>query len=90
MQPRETKWALVTGASSELDSAVALQRRLDTRKIEPHILINNAGFGLNSAFIDHDPARLRAMHQLYVITLTETCDRYPDQASHDSLVSCPT
>jgi len=27
---------------------------------------------LNSAFVDHDPVRLRAMLQLDVITLTET------------------
>lgn len=79
--------AIVLG---ELDSAAALERRFDTHKIEPHIVITNAGFGLNSAFDDHDPVRLRAMLQLNVINLTETCDQYPDQASRDSLVSCPT
>lgn len=53
------------------DSAAALQRRLDTRGIEPDILVNNAGFGLNSTFVDHDPERLLAMLQLDVVTLTE-------------------
>ncbi len=48
-----------------------LCRHLDGRGVEPSILINNAGFGLNSAFIDHDPERLRAMLQLNIISLTE-------------------
>lgn len=52
-------------------SADALRQRLDQRRIEPDILINNAGFGLNSAFIDHDPECLRAMLQLNVVSLTE-------------------
>lgn len=52
-------------------SAADLQARLDTRGIVPNILINNAGYGLNGAFIDQDPERLRAMLQLDVVTLTE-------------------
>ena len=52
-------------------SADALRQRLDQRGIEPDILINNAGFGLNSEFVDHDPERLRAMLQLNVVSLTE-------------------
>ena len=56
---------------SQTDSAAALQRRLDERKIQPDILINNAAFGLSSAFIDQDPDRLREMLQLDVMTLTE-------------------
>ena len=35
------------------------------------MLINNAAFGLSSAFADHDPARLRAMLQLDIVTMTE-------------------
>ena len=56
---------------AQADSATALLRRLDERKIETDILINNAAFGLSSAFIDQDPDRLRAMLQLDVMTLTE-------------------
>lgn len=52
-------------------SVDALRQRLDQRGIDPGILVNNAGFGLNSAFIDHDPERLRAMLQLNVVSLTE-------------------
>ena len=52
-------------------SADALRQRLDQRGINPGILVNNAGFGLNSAFVDHDPERLRAMLQLNVVSLTE-------------------
>lgn len=56
---------------SVLGSADVLRQRLDQRGIDPGILVNNAGFGLNSAFVDHDPERLRAMLQLNVVSLTE-------------------
>lgn len=52
-------------------SADALRQRLDQREIDPDILVNNAGFELNSAFVDHDPERLRAMLQLNTVSLTE-------------------
>lgn len=55
----------------ETDAAASLQRRLDARGIGPDILINNAAFGLSSAFLDHDPVRLRAMLQLDIIGMTE-------------------
>ncbi len=55
----------------QTNSAVMLQCRLAKREIEPNILINNAAFGLNSAFVDHDPDRLRAMLQLDVLAVTE-------------------
>ena len=55
----------------EPGSAAALQRRLDEQQVEPDILINNAAFGLNSPFVQHDPARLRAMLQLNVMALTD-------------------
>ncbi len=56
---------------SEPGSAVALQQRLDAQGIEVGILVNNAAFGLSGAFIDQDPARLRAMLQLDIVTVTE-------------------
>ena len=56
---------------AEPNGAAALERRLDARGIEPTILVNNAGFGLSSAFVDHEPDDLRAMLQVDVVALTE-------------------
>ena len=56
---------------SRPDGSKSLQQRLDERGIEPDILINNAGFGLSSAFVEHDPGRLREMLQLNIVSLTE-------------------
>ncbi len=56
---------------AEPGSASVLQQRLDHRAIAPGILINNAGFGLYEPFLDHDPARLRAMLQLDIVSLVE-------------------
>ncbi len=53
------------------DGPVALQERLEQRGIEPEILINNAGFGIYEPFLDSDPARLRAMLQLDIVSLVE-------------------
>jgi short-subunit dehydrogenase len=52
-------------------SAIDLQKRLEQRSIEPSILINNAGYGLNSEFIVESLDRLRAMLQVDIMTLTE-------------------
>jgi len=52
-------------------SAATLQQRLERQGIEPEILINNAGCGIGSLFVEHDAERLRAMLQLDVVTLTE-------------------
>lgn len=56
---------------SQPGSAAVLQQRLARMGVEPQILINNAGSGIGSLFIEQDPERLRAMLQLDVITLTE-------------------
>lgn len=56
---------------SQPGSADTLRQRLDTRGIEPAIVINNAGFGLSGAFLDGEAERLRAMLQLNIISLTE-------------------
>lgn len=58
------------------DGAATLQRRLDARKIEPDIVINNAGAGLHGAFVEHDSARLRALMQLDVVAITELTHLY--------------
>ena len=52
-------------------SADALDQRLVGRGIEPDVLVNNAGFGLNSPFVAHEADRLRAMLQLNIVSLTE-------------------
>lgn len=52
-------------------SAAILQQRLDHQRIEPEVLINNAGFGIGGLFLEQDLERLRAMLQLDLVTLTE-------------------
>ena len=61
---------------AEPDSAHELARRLDACGIEPQILVNNAAFGLSGRFHEQDPARLRAMLQLDIATLTELTHVY--------------
>ena len=53
------------------DSATALVTQLDADWIQPELLLNNAAVGMAGRFVDADPARLRAMLQLDVVTLTE-------------------
>ena len=52
-------------------SAVLLQERLDHAGVEPDVLVNNAAFGIAAPFTSTDHARLVAMLQLNVTTLTE-------------------
>ena len=52
-------------------SAVLLQERLDRAGVEPHVLVNNAAFGIAAPFTSTDHARMLAMLQLNVTTLTE-------------------
>lgn len=52
-------------------SAALLTERLDREGIEPDLLLNNAAFGMVGPFADADHARLLAMLQLNVVTLTE-------------------
>lgn len=53
------------------DIAWTLQSRLDERGIAPEVLINNAAFGITEPFLNHDTARLNAMLQLDIVTMTE-------------------
>ena len=48
-----------------------LQQRLDERKLEPSILVNNAAFGLSGEFLMQDMDRLHEMLHLDIVTLTE-------------------
>ena len=56
---------------SEPGSAVLLQERLDQAGIELDVLVNNAAFGISGPFTITDHARLLAMLQLDVVSLTE-------------------
>lgn len=56
---------------AEPGAAAVLLGRLDERGIVPRVLINNAGFGLSSAFVEQEPEPLRAMLQLDIVALTE-------------------
>ncbi len=56
---------------SELASPAELQKRLDARGILPDVLINNAAFGLSGEFLNQEPARLREMLQLDILSVTE-------------------
>lgn len=58
------------------NAAEMLEKRLADRAIAPDILINNAAFGVSDDFLDQDPARLRAMLNLNVVSLTELTYRF--------------
>jgi short-subunit dehydrogenase len=52
-------------------SASTLVERLDAQKIEPTILVNNAGFGICGEFADTDTNRLASMLAVDVVAFTE-------------------
>ncbi len=53
------------------NSARSLQERLEGRGLMPDILINNAAFGLSGAFLTQEPARLREMLELDILSVVE-------------------
>ena len=61
---------------SDAGSAAVLADRLDQRGVDPEILVNNAGFGISGAFVEHDADRLREMLQLNIVSLTELSHTY--------------
>jgi len=66
--------ARVTAIAQDLSApgaADALFRQLDAARIDPTIVVNNAGFGLHGSFARNSLDRERAMIQLNVTTLTE-------------------
>ena len=67
------KVAVTTHASdlSQPGSVSALIQQLDAQGIVPNVLVNNAGVGINEPFVHSDPARLTAMLQLNMISVTE-------------------
>ena len=48
-----------------------LQERLEGRGIVPDVLINNAAFGLSGEFMTQEPARLREMLELDIMSVVE-------------------
>ncbi len=61
---------------SRTDAAAELVRRLDALSLDPEIVINNAGVGFVGPFVEQDPARLRGMLNLGLVTLTELTHVY--------------
>ena len=53
------------------DAASQLLDRIAARGIELDTLINNAGFGLSGMFLDQNPAQVRQMLNLNILSLTE-------------------
>lgn len=61
---------------SEPGGCTALTDALDRRGISPSVVINNAGFGLNERFADHDADRLTSMLELNIGSLTKLTHFY--------------
>jgi uncharacterized protein len=56
---------------SKPQGARELCATLDARGLEPMVVVNNAGFGLNERFAEQDADRLASMLQLNILALTE-------------------
>ena len=65
-------------------AAETLANKLNVRRISPAVLINNAGFGISSPFLDQKPERLRAMLQLNMVALTELTHLFARQMASGS------
>jgi short-subunit dehydrogenase len=63
---------------AEPGAAAVLKQRTDVRGLRIDVLINNAGYGVHGRFIDADPARIRGMLQLNMVTLTELTHLYAE------------
>ena len=61
---------------AEPGAAQVLKQRLDRQGLRIDTLINNAGYGVHGEFLGADPARISAMLQLNVVTLTELTHLY--------------
>ncbi len=56
---------------SEAGAAAQLKARIDTRRIQVDVLVNNAGYGLYGEFLDQPIERLREMSQVNMLAVTE-------------------
>jgi hypothetical protein len=56
---------------SQPDGVTDLTSKLDAQGFKPTVVVNNAAFGLNERFVDHDHDRLAAMLCLNVLSLSE-------------------
>ncbi len=56
---------------SQPDGVTDLTGKLDAQDLKPTVVVNNAAFGLNERFVDHDHDRLAAMLRLNVLSLSE-------------------
>lgn len=60
---------------SQPDAAASLVAFLEAENIQPHILVNNAGFGLRGTFLDMDREQQLAMIRLNVSTIVDLTHR---------------
>lgn len=63
----------------EPNAAKHLFDSLNAQHIDVRVLVNNAGFGLQGHFLDHDANHLRQMLQLDIIALTELTQLFAHQ-----------
>jgi short-subunit dehydrogenase len=56
---------------SQPGSAAELYGRVTDKGVEADVFINNAAFGMTGSFVDSDLARLQAMLQLDIVSMTE-------------------
>jgi uncharacterized protein len=56
---------------SRPDGVTDLTGKIDALGLEPTVVVNNAGSGLNEQFVDHNRDRLAAMLHLNVLSLSE-------------------
>ncbi|MCB8883325.1 SDR family NAD(P)-dependent oxidoreductase [Acidisoma cellulosilytica] len=65
-----------TADLSQPGSVQSLATRLNGQGLQPTMLIANAAFGLNAAFVTHDADRLNAMLHLNIVSLAELAHLY--------------
>jgi short-subunit dehydrogenase len=76
---REAHGVKITVQPSDLSKpqgVTELVTALDAQGVQPSILVNNAGFGLNERFEEHGAERLAAMLHLNILALTELTRTY--------------
>ena len=90
----KSQWALITGASSGLGvdfahelaargaNLVLAARRVGPMKNHPHMLINNAGYGLFGEFLSQPIVRTLNMMQLNMSALTELTHTFGTDMAH--------
>jgi short-subunit dehydrogenase len=72
LRQRHSVQVVVEGMDlSRAGAGAELKARTDARRIPVEILVNNAGYGVYGAFLDHSLEKITNMLQLNMITVTE-------------------